>query len=72
LHGRSALASGPVSVGVGLPDVMLRVELGTELCNQIELSLQEIDVLLLIVHQPFDFDPASAATMRSTLGVADR
>jgi len=31
---------------------MLRVELGTELCNQIELSLQEIDVLLVIVHQP--------------------
>ena len=50
VDGTRSIAVAPVSVGIGLADVMLRVELGIKLGNQIELSLQEIDVLLLIVH----------------------
>jgi hypothetical protein len=44
---------------------MLRVELGTELCNQIELSLQEIDVLRpLAIAEPDGVDVPSVASRR--------
>src|SRR5215204_5202691 len=37
-----------------LADVMLRVEFDTELGDQIDLGLEEIDVMLLVVHQLFE------------------
>src|SRR4030081_2608262 len=36
---------------VGLADVMLGVKLEPELGHQIELGLEEVDVLLLVMHQ---------------------
>ena len=42
-------ASRP-SVVIRLADVMLRIEIMTKLGNEIELSLQKVNVLLLIAH----------------------
>src|SRR5258705_13636415 len=36
---------------VGLADVMLGIKLEPELAHQIELGLEEVDVLLLVMHQ---------------------
>ena len=35
---------------VELADVMLRVELGAEFGDEVELGLEEVDVLLLVMH----------------------
>ena len=39
------------SVPVGLTDMVLGIELEAELRDKIELSLQEVDVFLFVVHQ---------------------
>ncbi len=38
------------SVPADLADMMLRIELKTELGNEVELGLEQIDVVLLISH----------------------
>lgn len=39
-----------IAAVVELADMVLRVELDTELGDELELRLQEVDVLLLVVH----------------------
>lgn len=39
---------------VELADMVLRVELDAELLDQIDLGLEEIDVMLLVLHQPLE------------------
>jgi hypothetical protein len=46
LHCATLLLSVGAPIVILLPNVMLRIEIKTKFTNQIELSLQKIDVLL--------------------------
>src|SRR5260221_10044502 len=37
-----------------LPDVVLRIELDAQLLHQVKLRFQEVDVMLLVLHQLFE------------------